>query len=104
VRVSLGATAHSGGGGGGGGSGGGGGFWVFEFNLYSTGVVPTLATPRGEQLIEKGGRALLWYGGKPWDKYQHAVVCSGLEILESCVRFCDVLCVRAGAEFVSHGG
>lgn len=47
--------------------------WVFTINLYAMDQHRGSNKKSDEESIGKGSRALLWYDGKPFPKYHHAV-------------------------------
>jgi Inhibitor of Apoptosis domain len=51
--------------------------WKFEFNVYAMDQLTGPAKRPEDESIPKGSRALLWFGGRPFPKYQHAVVHKG---------------------------
>lgn len=54
--------------------------WSFEFNISAMDQLTGPAKKTDEEAIGKGSRALLWWGGKPFPKHQHAVVPSGCRL------------------------
>jgi hypothetical protein len=54
--------------------------WCFEFNVYAMDQLTGPAKKADDEVISKGSRALLWFGGKPYPKYQHAVVLKGCKM------------------------
>lgn len=54
--------------------------WSFDFNLYAMDQLTGPSRKPDEEPIGKGQRCLLWYNGKPFGKYQHAVNVGGCRL------------------------
>lgn len=47
--------------------------WVFTFRVSASDQQRGNTKKRGEEAIGKGSRGMMWYEGKPFPRFQHAV-------------------------------